>query len=259
MAVLVIMMPKALALPSSFKASTQLLPGQIVALSSGDGQAVEPATLGNLQAMAGVVVSDKEALLSISTGEDNIQVVTDSQAKTLVSDLNGSIEAGDLVTASQIPGIGQKASDEELVLGTAQQAFNPDHNNWDNFKTVTTSEGEEYRAAVGSIPVLINVERNPAAASEQTYLPGFVQEAANNVAGQEVAPYQVLISLLVLGLSFVSATAIIYATVHSTIISLGRNPLSKHAVYKSYLPTGAVVIVILGVGLALAYLSLTQL
>jgi hypothetical protein len=53
--------------------------------------------------------------------------------------------------------------------------------------------------------------------------------------------------------------SIIYSMIRSSIISVGRNPMSQSAVYRNVIQLSSVVIVILGVALVSIYMVLKKL
>jgi hypothetical protein len=109
----------------------------------------------------------------------------------------------------------------------------------------------------GLIPVQVNVTYFVVPESQpKTFLPAFLQQVANSVAGREVAAIRVLISLLILILGFISSGILLYSSVQSSIISIGRNPLSKDAVHKSLLQVGIMAAGILLVMVIAIYLIL---
>jgi hypothetical protein len=52
--------------------------------------------------------------------------------------------------------------------------------------------------------------------------------------------------------------SIIYAMIHSSIISVGRNPMSQAAVYRNVLQLSVLVVVILMVAVASIYMVLRK-
>jgi hypothetical protein len=54
-------------------------------------------------------------------------------------------------------------------------------------------------------------------------------------------------------------SSIIYSMIRSSIISVGRNPMSQSAIYRDLIQLSALVIGILAVGLISVYLVLTRL
>lgn len=236
----------------SFETSDATAAGALVSLKEGNKNTVELATQERAEKLIGVV-GDKP-LLSIGETAKSIQVITSGVTVALVSDINGTVAAGDKITASAIAGVGQKATASSVVVGTAQADL-------DLSKTaqrdITDTDGTKHTVHVGSVPVQINVMFYAAPNEKSSFLPSFLQDFANGVVGKEVSPVRVLIAAIIMLLSFVSIAVLLYASVKSSIISIGRNPLSEVSVRKSLLQIGAIVVAILLLALITIYLILS--
>ena len=85
---------------------------------------------------------------------------------------------------------------------------------------------------VGLVPVAINAvyySAPSAGGSFAAYVPPFLQEVANSIAGRAVSPLRVLLGAAALLFGFFTVTVMIYTSVRSGVISLGRNPLAAGA------------------------------
>lgn len=210
-----------------YKADYDLPTGMVVSLLSDEEGAVEPANQDNIDDLLGVVVGGGTSLFQISSQESNVQVVTDGKTEVLVTDVNGVIEAGDHITVSSINGIGVKADDEDRkIVGKAIEDFKrPDT------RTVETDSGDMRDIAVARIPVMTQIGGNPDLATRDSFLPDFVQNSANALAGEPVEPARIVLALLIITGGVVGSMVLLYGAVSSTIISIGRNPLSDKSVY----------------------------
>lgn len=242
----------AAAISQSFQTTeTNLTTGALMSLKAGSNSTVELATLNNAQRLVGVAGAD--TLVELGNGPGT-QVVTSGVALALVSDADGPINSGDKITASPIAGIGQKATNSAQVVGIAQGSLTA--SNW-QLKTVQAQDGSQVQVHIGKIPLQINVTFYVPPGSQASFLPAFLQDFANAVSGKEVSPVRVVISALILILAFVSIAVLLYSTVRSSIISIGRNPLSEKAVRKSIFQIGFTVLGILLLTLITIYLILT--
>lgn len=232
-------------------AETNLTPGALMSLKAGSNNSVELANTDRVQRLVGVIGND--SLVELSKAEDTTLVVTSGVTMTLVSDANGAINSGDKITASPIDGIGMKATNSVLVVGTAQASLSSATT---QKRTVTKTDGTQTQINIGLIPVQVNVTYylEP---SQNTFLPPFLQDFANAVSGKEVSPVRVIIAALILLLAFLSIAVLLYSTVKSSIISIGRNPLSEKAVRKGIFQIGFTVLGILLLTLITIYLILT--
>jgi hypothetical protein len=241
------------AISQGFKTNeTDLAPGALVSLTSGSQSTVQLSNTDRVNQLIGVI-GDKP-LIELSNNDKEAQVVISGTTLALVSDINGDVKAGDKITASPINGIGMRADTSALVAGTAQT----------DLSTVTTAnrsindkQGKSQTVKVGALPVQINVTYYVSPEDKNTFLPPFLQSLANSVAGKDVSPVRVLVSTLVLIFGFLSIAVLLYSSIRSSIISIGRNPLSEGAVRKSLFEVGATALGILLVMLIAIYLVLS--
>jgi len=241
------------AISQGFKTSeTDLATGALVSLTSNSQNAVELANTDHVNQLAGII-GDKP-LIELSNNNKETQVVISGTTSALVSDINGEIKTGDKVTASPISGVGMKASESSLVVGTAQANLSSVAT---TSRTVNDKKGQPQTVKIGSIPVQVNVSYFLAPNDKNSFLSPFLQSLANSVAGKEVSPVRVLISSLVLTFGFISIAVLLYSSTRSSIISIGRNPLSEGAVRKSLFEVGATSLGILLVMLIAIYLVLS--
>lgn len=229
-----------------------LTAGAIVSFTSSSQNTVQLSNADRVTQMVGVV--GKKPLIELSNNGREAQVVISGTTQTLVSNINGDIKAGDKITASPINGIGMKAVDSSLVVGTAQGDL---ANVETTTKTVQDKQGKSVEVKIGLVPVQVNVTYYVAPDEQKTFLPPFLQAIANTVAGKDVSPIRVLVSSIVLIFGFVSIAVLLYSSTRSSIISIGRNPLSEGAVRKSLFEVGATALGILLVMLIAIYLVLT--
>lgn len=197
------------------------------------------------------VVSDRP-LIELSNGESGVQVVTSGLTKVLASDINGAVAAGDKLTASPIEGVSMRATENTTVVGTAQSPLTVTKT-----QTIKDKAGKDVKVHIGLVAVQVGVAfYNADAGKKSTFVPSFLQSLANNVAGRNVSPVRVLTAALILLLLFVSITVLLYSSVRSSIISIGRNPLSELAVRKSLLQVGVTVVAVLLFAVALVFIVL---
>jgi len=225
--------------------------GSLVSLEQNSDKAVELANQDRIERLVGVVADNP--LIALSDDSTQIQAVISGTTSALVSDINGSIKAGDKITASPINGVGMKAAQSVEVIGSAQADFDISKA---ATRRIANKKGQMQEVHVGLVSMQVNVTYYMAP-ENTAFLPPFLQQLINSVAGKDVSPIRALISMLVLLLGFVSIGVLLYSSVHSSIISIGRNPLSEKAVNKSL-----IAVILMSVGLLLVmiiaiYLILT--
>lgn len=235
---------------SGYSAEVSLPTGMAVSFVSEDARSVEPANSSNIDNLLGVVVGGTGSLLTISSQESNVQVVTSGVTDLLVTDENGEIRDGDYVAISSIEGVGRKSRlSDSRIIGVARGDFsNP------TVQTVRTETGETREVAIARIPVLIQVGGNPSVAQEESFLPGFIQDGANALAGEPVAPARIIIAIIIVIGGLVGSTVLLYGAVSSTIISIGRNPLSTASIYAGLARMIAIAVGIILLSVAIAYI-----
>lgn len=241
-------------LSRGYNTSARLPLGSVVSLENNSTDTILPATVGNVDNLLGVVISDETSLLSVKSGEgeQQVQVATSGTIDVLVSDINGPIERGDHVTASPISGVGMKATGNVRVVGIAQGNLEGGVQ-----EKYTDESGTEQTVNLGQVPVLVNVAyyfKEP----ERTVIPSALQNLANAIAGKNVNTIPILISLGVFVVMLVVVASIIYSMIRGSIISVGRNPMSQSAVYRNLVQMSALVIIILGIGFSAMYLIITR-
>ncbi len=229
--------------------------GSIVSLEKNSSDHVEVTTTDNATSILGVVVDSANSQLSVSSGQKSqVQVATSGLAKVLVSDINGKILAGDPITASPIAGVGMKATSNVKVVGIAQEAF---PNSTQSQQSYTDQKKQKHNVLVGETPVQVSVSyfyKQP----DKTLIPSALQNIANALAGKTVNTVPILISMGIFLIMIITVVSIIYAMIHSSIISVGRNPMSQAAVYRNVVQLSTIVVVIIAVSIVAIYLVLAK-
>jgi hypothetical protein len=230
---------------------SNVVSGAIASLKAGTANTVELATVENVDSMLGVAGTD--SLIELSGGQGKVQIVTSGQTAVLVSDIAGTIKVGDKITASPIAGVGMKAMTSTVVIGTAQA-------NLSSVKTesreVVSRSGKKQTVHIAAIPVQVDKVFYAAPDDTNSFLPPVLQSFAASLAGHQVSAVRVTLAGILVLLLFVVVTVLLYSAVRSSIISIGRNPLSESAVQKSLLQVGLTIVGILLFTVIVIYLIL---
>lgn len=244
----------ATAISQGYMTSDDLTLGSMVSLEKNTTDRVKAATTTNVDGLLGIVINSDSSLLSVTNGQDNqVQVATSGTIQVLVSDINGPVEQGDHITASPLAGIGMRASANVRVIGVAQSDMKSASK-----QSYKDKDGKQHEVMIGQVPVLVNVAyyfKEP----EKTVIPGALQNVANALAGKEVSTLPILLSSGIFVVMLIVVCSIVYSMIRSSIISVGRNPMSQSAIYRDLIQLSALVLAILGVGLLSIYLILTRL
>lgn len=230
--------------------------GSIVSLKVDTTDSVVPGSVNNTDSLLGVVINANTSPITLSRNSGSqVQVATTGTLPVLVSDMNGGVVLGDHITASTIPGVGMKATGNVKVIGIAQGGLD---NTGSKTQTYIDKDGKEQRVLIGEIPVLVNVAyyfKEP----DKTLIPSVLQNLANSLAGRTVDSLPILISAGIFIVTIIVVVSIVYAMIHSSIISVGRNPMSQSAIYRDLIQLSALVLVILAVAVIAIFLVLTRL
>lgn len=240
----------------SYATTEKLSLGSLVSLKNNSSDEVIAADTNSVDNLLGVVISSTNSLMSLSSGGNNqVQVATTGTIQVLVSDVNGAITRGSQITASQISGVGMKATNNTRVIGISQGDLVSSST---KSETYTDKAGVKHTVKLGQVPVLVNVSyffKEP----DKTIVPAAIQNVANAVAGKSVSTLPILVSAAIFIVTLIVVVSIIFAMINSSIISVGRNPMSQSAIYRDIVQLSALVLAILAVGLISIYLVLTRL
>lgn len=245
-------------LSQGFATTAPITAGSLVSLDEKTSGAVVVADTSNASRLFGVVVPAASASISLSgTGSGQVQVATSGTAGVLVSTAGGAIKVGDYITVSSIAGVGQKAVASSRIIGTAQTDF-------DGTGTGVTKRSIEDGAAkkeiaIGQIPVAVAISSYTSTDGKQNYVvPNWLQALSNTLAGKAVSPVRIIVAGLILMVALISITVLLYAAVRNSIISIGRNPLSRSAVLKGLLQVIAIAAGVLGLTAGAMYLVISK-
>jgi len=241
-------------------ATTAPIPvGSLVALDEKSSGSVVTADLTNTGRLFGVVVPPSSASISLSgSGSGQVQVVTSGTASVLVTTAGGDIHVGDYITISPIAGVGQKVgAGSSRVVGTAQTDFTASS---EGATKRTIDDGTSKReVAIGQIPVVISVSTYTDTQGKQPYVvPTWLQSLSNTLAGKAVSPVRIIMAGIILIVALISVSVLLYGAVRNSIISIGRNPLSRSSVLRGLLQVMAIAAGILGLATGAIYLVIAR-
>jgi hypothetical protein len=233
--------------------------GSIVRLTGKDSNQVKTAAQSELNSMFGVVVDRNQLPVALSNGEieNETFVAVSGTYQVLVSTQGGSIKSGDYVTLSSINGVAMKAGTEEkTVFGRANASFDGKDMALGTATLNDTSGKASKKVALGSISVTIDIRRNPNEKSTKTKVPEVLERIGQAIAEKEVNPIRIYLSMAITAVSLIAAIAVLYSGVRNSIISIGRNPMSKKSILRALAEVILTSILILIIGLFAVYLLL---
>lgn len=216
-------------LSRSFNSTEKIENGSLVSLEAQRSDYVEPANTDNAKRLIGVAANANDSLLAVDPTTGKVQVATSGNASALVSTLNGNVKVGDLIAVSPFSGIGMKSVYGAKVIGLAQTNLN-DSTAGAVSKQVTDKDGKTSTIKVGLVRVSLDVRTDNNSRGVQL---NALQRAAEVLTGRTVPTIRVVISLIIAIVALAALVTLIYGAIYSSIVSIGRNPLAKVAVFKS--------------------------
>lgn len=239
-----------------YSSDSVLQRGTVVALDAEDTQKVVPVNKDNQDRIHGVVVAPNDSTFTLSENQEKTFVATVGRFDALVSTEAGPIQPGDFLTVSSITGIVMKAGERDAYsVGKALEGFNGEENSVSS-EELTNSLGETSNVSIGRVAVDVSVGFNPLLKPEDSSLPEFLSAATEAIAGKQVSPVRVYISLFIIVAAGAISGSLLYSGIKSSVISIGRNPLSKKSITKSLLQIILTSIIIFLIGLFGVYLLL---
>lgn len=237
----------------SYKSKSSITDGSLVSLDSQLADAVQPANTSNAQQLLGIAVASNDSLLAVDASNSLIQVATSGTASALVSTLNGPIVVGDQVSVSPFNGIGMKATPGSHVIGLAQTAFNANSSDAVS-QQVTDKSGKATQLQLGYIRLGIAIGTASTQGSDANL--NSLQKLAKSLTGHAVSTLRVMVSLAISLVAILALITLVYASVYGTIISIGRNPLAKYAIFRSLSSVISMVILIASIATVTIFLLL---
>jgi len=221
--------------------------GSIVSLDSQNSGHVVLADVNNGSRLEGVALASNDSLLAVDPGTGLVQVATSGSVNTLVSDVNGDIKVGDQVAVSPFGGIGMKAGANAHVVGVAQTAFSSSSTDA-TAQSVKDKTGQTRQIKLGYIRLSIAVGTSGNGGSGGGAQLNSLQKLIKSLTGHTISVIRILLSMLVIIISIISLITLIYASVYGSIVSIGRNPLAQHAIFRTL--TSVMVMAVLTIAIA---------
>lgn len=232
----------------------ELKPGMVAGLSEGstpENPKVERAAFDNEAKIIGVTTTPDDELVTIASGKQQVYVETSGEVNVYVSDLNGEVKAGDLLSLSPLRGILMKAdASPAVVVGIALEDFDASQA---ETKSITDNTGNK---DVKLAKIRINQDHKAASNQQAGVTDSSLRRLGRSITGREVGEVRVLIALIIFLAVLVAEGGIIYGAVSSALVALGRNPLARKIIQKEMVRVILIAISVLLVGLGAIYLIL---
>ena len=230
--------------------------GTVVSLDTEDTSKVVAATRVNQDRLHGIVVASNDSSFTLSNETEKTFVATIGRFEGLVSTEAGTIQPGDFLTISNVSGIAMKAGEfDPYTVGKAIVGFDGTDNSVSTTE-LKDSTGNTQKVSIGRVMIDISVGSNPLLRPVESSLPQFLEKASEAIANKPVSPARVYLGIFILLSSASIAGSLLYSGARSSMISIGRNPLSKKSITKSLMQIVLTSIIIFLIGLFGVYLLL---
>jgi hypothetical protein len=214
----------------SYKGPNTIQSGSIVSLDSTQTDYVVPSNTLNGSQVLGVVVNSSDSLLAVDAQNGLLQVATSGTVSVLVSTLGGDIKVGDQVSVSPFNGVGMKAVAGSYVVGLAQTNFSSTTPG-SRTEVVKDTKGKSQTIAVGYVRMSIAIGSGATLGNDSQLTA--LQKFAKSLTGHTVSTPRIILSLIITLVASLALIVLIYASIYGSIVSIGRNPLAKFAVFRT--------------------------
>ncbi len=190
--------------------------------------------------MFGVVVAHPAAAFESEGDEDVKLVISSGNAKVRVTNANGKVEEGKLITSSETSGIAHLADHNAYVLGTALESFESDKSD-----------------DVGTILVSINIHPTTLITSGAGV--NLLEALKMGFAAPTLAPLaslRYILAFIIVIIAFTIGFIYFGRVVSAGIEATGRNPLARRTIQISVFFNSLIMIAIILGGLVIAYMIL---
>lgn len=189
--------------------------------------------------MYGVYTESPAIFLQNTADTQTKPVTTSGKAKVLVSSIGGNIKKNDFITTSTISGVGQKATRNGMVLGTALEDYSNSNQN-----------------ASGQILVAISPHFNASFADNKTNVLEVLRNASDPTTLTQATSLRYVLAAGIVLISFAIGFIYFGRVTSSGVEALGRNPLASRMIQLNLILNLVLMVVIIGVGLGIGYMIL---
>jgi hypothetical protein len=247
-----IFMHPASALAQGYATDDQdLRPGMVAALSetsTSENPKVERAAQDNMDKVIGVTTTPGSDLVTVVSGPDQVYVQTTGEVDAFVSDINGEVKTGDLLTISPLRGVLMKADNSTAtVVGIALE------NMTDQESEVVTVDETGGQRDVQVVTLRINLDHKAASNQQANTTDSSLSRVGEAVTGRDVTEVRVLAGMVIFLIVLVAEGGIIYGAVSSAITAMGRNPMARKIILKEVVRVVLIALMVLGLGVLAIY------
>lgn len=187
----------------------------------------------------GVLTENPSVYLENTADSGSKPVITSGKVFVLVSSINGNIKQNDFITTSTIAGVGQKATRNGMILGTALE-------NYSNSNQKITAK----------ILVTVNPHFNASFADTKTNILEVLRNASDPTTLTQLTSLRYVVAAGIVLVAFGIGFVYFGRVASSGVEALGRNPLASRTIQLSLVFNLIVIIVIVIAGLGIGYMVL---
>lgn len=186
------------------------------------------------------VLSESPAFYLQNTDDPEAKpVIASGKIYVLVASINGNIKKNDFVTTSTIAGVGQKATRNGMILGTALEDYSNSN-----------------QKVTGKILVTVNPHFNASFDDAKTNVLEVLRNASDPTTLTQLTSLRYVIAAGVVLISFAVGFVFFGKVTSSGVQALGRNPLASRMIQLNIVLNLVLMVVIMLVGLGIGYLIL---
>ena len=189
--------------------------------------------------MYGVLIESPAVFLQNTDDPTSKPVISSGRVYVLVSSINGSIKKNDFITTSTIAGVGQKATRNGMILGTALQDYSNSN-----------------QKVTGKILVAVNPHFNASFADTKTNILEVLRNASDPTTLTQLTSLRYVVAAGIVLVTFAIGFIYFGHVTSSGVEALGRNPLASRTITLSLIFNLILMIVIILVGLGIGYMIL---
>ena len=186
------------------------------------------------------VLTEEPAFYLQNQSDATLKPVTSSgKVYVLVSSINGNIKKNDFITTSTIAGVGQKATRNGMVLGTALEDYSNSN-----------------QKIAEKILVAVNPHFNASFADTKTNVLEVLRNASDPTTLTQATSLRYVVAAGIVLIAFAVGFIFFGRVTSSGVEALGRNPLASRTIQLSLVFNLVLMIVIILVGLGIGYMIL---
>ena len=209
---------------------------------------VYPTAVSNSNNILGVIDESSNIVVGIKNNY-SYPVVSSGIVQVLVSNINGDIYKGNYIASSDIPGVGEKNTQNGEILGKSLSNFS--YKKYLYKKDVKVN-GQNKVVLVEYIPVILGITYY----SNNNNFTGILISVGRDISGKNVPFFNLIMAIVVVLAGLITLIYGIGVSLKHSLLGISRNPLSKNSVQKNLLFIITSLVFIFIVTLVIGYLIL---